>query len=104
MLEERTYNLFGNDETILCRVKMSLRIKTEAFDEEIQDLIIMAISDMSLIGINCGCCDDPLILQAVITYVKMNFGEPGDYNRLKASYDEQKAQLKNSEQYRINKE
>ena len=36
---------------------------------------------------------DPLILRAVTTYVKMNFGLPEDYDKLKASYDEQKAQL-----------
>ena len=37
--------------------------------------------------------DDPLIIRAVTTYCKANFGEPDQYDRLKASYDEQKAQL-----------
>jgi hypothetical protein len=34
-----------------------------------------------------------LVKRAVITYCKMHFGEPDGYDRLKASYDEQKAQL-----------
>ena len=36
---------------------------------------------------------DPLYVQAVITYARAHFGSPEDYDRLKASYDEQKAQL-----------
>ena len=35
----------------------------------------------------------PLVQRAVLTYCRMNFGQPDDYERLKASYDEQKAQL-----------
>ena len=36
---------------------------------------------------------DPICQRAVVTYCKLHFGEPDDYDRLKASYDEQKAQL-----------
>ena len=36
---------------------------------------------------------DDLVSQAAITYFLMNFGQPDNYDRLKASYDEQKAQL-----------
>ena len=36
---------------------------------------------------------DPLIIRAVCTYCRMNLGNPENYDRLKASYDEQKAQL-----------
>lgn len=35
----------------------------------------------------------PLIRRAVTTYCKANFGAPDEYDRLKAAYDEQKAQL-----------
>jgi hypothetical protein len=34
-----------------------------------------------------------LVQTACITYVQMHFGQPDDYDRLKRSYDEQKAQL-----------
>ena len=36
---------------------------------------------------------DQLLIRAIITYVKMHFGDAPDYERLKASYDEQKAQM-----------
>lgn len=36
---------------------------------------------------------DWLYTTAVITYVRSRFGSPADYDKLKAAYDEQKAQL-----------
>jgi hypothetical protein len=36
---------------------------------------------------------DAIVSRAITTYCKLNFGEPDEYDRLKASYDEQKAQL-----------
>ena len=36
---------------------------------------------------------DPLIVRAVTTFCCVNFGQPDDYDKLKYSYDEQKAQL-----------
>ena len=36
---------------------------------------------------------DPLIVRAVTTFCRVNFGQPDDYDKLKYSYDEQKAQL-----------
>jgi hypothetical protein len=36
---------------------------------------------------------DEFVLQAIRTYCRANFGNPSNYDRLKASYDEQKAQL-----------
>ena len=48
---------------------------------------------MGIAGITNDSTGDPLVLRAVITYCKLNFGQPDDYDRLKKSYDEQKAQL-----------
>ena len=76
-------------------VKMSLRITTDKFDTEIAWLIGAALADLQITDITNVSVDDMLIRRAVITYCKMNFGtpEPSEYNRLKLSYDEQKAQL-----------
>lgn len=74
-------------------VKMALRITTDAFDEELADLIEAALVDMRLAGIINLDVTDPLIRRAVITYCRLNFGQPDDYDRLKKSYDEQKAQM-----------
>lgn len=74
-------------------VKLALRITTDAFDDEIQDLINAALADLGIAGITNLDEADALIKRAVITFCRVNFGEPDDYDRMKASYDEQKAQL-----------
>lgn len=74
-------------------VKLALRITTNAFDDEIQDLINAALADLGIAGITNLDEADALIKRAVITFCRVNFGEPDDYDRMKASYDEQKAQL-----------
>lgn len=78
---------------MLDSVKMALRITTDAFDAELTDLIDMARADMRLAGIINLDVNDPLVKRAVITYCRLNFGQPDDYDRLKASYDEQKRQM-----------
>lgn len=75
------------------RVKLALRITTYAFDQEIADLIDAALKDLGIAGVTNDDITDPLIIRAVVTYCKCNFGQPDDYDRLKASYDEQKAQM-----------
>ena len=82
---------------MLARVKLALRITTDAFDDEITGLITAALMDLGIVGIDPSSLTsgttDELIITAVITYVKLHFGEPADPERLKRSYDEQKAQL-----------
>lgn len=77
----------------LAKVKLALRISTDEFDSEIIDLIEAGLADMGLAGVTQAVISDPLVRKAVITFCKLSFGEPDDYDRLKASYDEQKAQL-----------
>ena len=74
-------------------VKTALRISTNAYDTEITDLVKAAVDDMSLAGITNDSQTDALVLRAIVTYCRLNFGQPDDYDRLKASYDEQKAQM-----------
>lgn len=80
-------------------VKLALRITTDAFDDEIQDLINAALADLGIAGITNLDEADALIKRAVITFCRVNFGEPDDYDRMKASYDEQKAQLQTATGY-----
>ena len=77
----------------LDKVKLGLRIKTTAYDEELADLIAAAKSDMGIAGVVVPSTLDEIVTKAIITYCKMSFGLPEDYDRLKRSYDEQKAQL-----------
>ena len=78
---------------LLAPVKLALRITTDAFDSEITDLIEAAKLDMGVAGVQLPSELNTLVGQAVITYCKMNFGDPDNYDRWKKSYDEQKAQL-----------
>ncbi len=77
----------------LDKVKMGLRIKTTAYDEELADLIAAAQTDLGIAGVVVPSTLDEIVTKAIITYCKMSFGLPEDYDRLKRSYDEQKAQL-----------
>ena len=77
----------------LDKVKMGLRISTTAYDEELSDLITAAKLDMGIAGVVVPSALDEIVTRAIITYCKMSFGLPEDYDRLKMSYDEQKAQL-----------
>lgn len=79
--------------TTLTAVKTALRITTTAYDSEISTLIDAALLDMGIAGVTNDDDTDALVLRAIITYCRLNFGQPDDYDRLKASYDEQKAQL-----------
>lgn len=80
--------------TILQRVKQSLRVTTNAFDDEISTLIQAATKDIGIVGVVVTTdTSDALLIRAITTYCRLNFGAPEEYDRLKASYDEQKAQL-----------
>ena len=80
-------------------VKMALRITTTAYDSELTYLIEAAKLDLGIAGVVLPEETDALVTRAVVTYCKMSFGLPEDYDRLKASYDEQKAQLSNATGY-----
>ena len=84
--------------SLLSDAKLRLRLHTDAFNEEIKDLIEGAASDL----INRQAIQpeqvsdlpvDPLIKRAILTYVRAYFGQPENPEQLKADYDEQKATL-----------
>ncbi len=78
---------------MLDKVKLALRISTDAFDDEIMDLMAAAKLDLGIADVSNVDEMDALISRAVVTYCKANFGQPENYDKLKASYDEQKSQL-----------
>lgn len=84
---------------LLEKVKLALRITTTAFDSEITDLIAAARADLGIAGVLIEDEMEPLIIRAVTTYCRANFGQPEDYERMKAAYDEQKAQLRTATGY-----
>ena len=75
------------------KFKLARRIVTDKFDSEIGGLLDAALVDMEIAGVVVPSTLTPIVETAAITYTAMNFGDPDDYDRLKKSYDEQKAQL-----------
>lgn len=84
---------------MLEKVKLALRIVTNKYDSELNNLIDAAKLDLGIAGVTVPGTLDALVSKAIITYCKMSFGLPEDWDRLKRSYDEQKAQLSNASGY-----
>lgn len=78
---------------LISKAKKARRITTTAYDGEVTRLLEAAFLDLGVAGVEVPEQLDALVTQAAITYFMANFGEPEHYDRLKASYDEQKAQL-----------
>lgn len=88
---------------LLDDVKATLLIRSNNFDGQLELLIEAGKKDLEVAGIDPIAIseDDPLIRRAIITYCTLYFGMPYEesssrkslYTNLKASYDEQKAQL-----------
>ena len=84
---------------LLDTCKLAMRVVTTAYDTEIQEYIDSAKLDLGIAGVEIQQTTDALINKAIMTYVRMSFGSPNNYDQLKASYDEQKAQLMNATGY-----
>jgi hypothetical protein len=88
---------------MLDKVKNALRVKTAAFDDEIQDLIDACKADLRLVGVNVPedtpaegkevAAGDPLITRAIVLYAKANFGYSEDSEKYRAAYDYLKCSL-----------
>lgn len=102
---------------MLTETRKALRISTTAYDSELVSLIRAGYADLQLAGVEIpgtvefdletstgaytdgSTLDDDLCMRAIITYVRMHFGSPGDYDRVKESYDLQKTQLMHATGY-----
>jgi len=83
-------------QNLLPKAKQALRVVTSAFDPEILDLIRAAAQNLETRGVTITETSgtvEPLVQRCILTYVRINFGDPADYERLKESYDEQLGQL-----------
>lgn len=80
-------------QTLVNSAKMARRMTTNAYDAEIGRLLDAALLDLGVAGVTIPESLDALVETAAITYFLIHFGEPDEYDRLKRSYDEQKAQL-----------
>lgn len=89
---------------MLDKVKNALRVKTTAFDDEVQGLIDACKADLRLVGVNIPeeeppavgeqpAAGDPLITRAIILYAKANFGYSDDSEKYQKAYDYLKCSL-----------
>lgn len=67
--------------TLLDDMKTALRVKTDAFDPEVQMLVGAALGDMERVGVNPALLEivdedleNPLVKTAVFAYCKAGFG------------------------------
>jgi hypothetical protein len=88
-----------SETTILSRVKTALRISSNSFDGELNDLIEACKLDLGIAGVDNSDIvaevnpSDKLIILAIITFCKMNFGEPSESDKLSNSYNSLKIRL-----------
>ncbi len=87
---------------MLDECKLALRITTDAYDERLNALIRAAKRDLGIAGIDLAITGkDPLVSEAIVNYVLLHFGTltTSEYPLIKASYDEQKAQMQMASGY-----
>lgn len=77
---------------LLQKAKTALRLRSAAFDDEILDILNAAQEDLATRGVVYTDIT-PMILRAILTYTRMHFGQPDDYDKLKESYANQLGQL-----------
>lgn len=85
--------------TEIQKAKLALRVTGNSFDSQIGDLLDASAVDLHIAGVEIPEQYGPIVETAKITYVALHFGEPDNYDKLKASYDEQKAQLSTATGY-----
>lgn len=88
---------------LLEQVKTALRVTVNNYDSELTELIEAAKFDLGIAGVQLPAELDAICDRAIITYCKVHWSAltDGEWSRLKASYDEQKAQLSTATGYTV---
>ena len=86
---------------MLAKVKLALRITTNAYDARIQQLIDAAKTDLKIAGVVLPPTLDAICEQAITTYCMLYFLGLSDdeFDRLSKAYDLQKGQLRTATGY-----
>lgn len=74
-------------------VKLAMAITTDAYDSELQDLIEAALLDLGVAGVKSTLTEDKMVQRAVITYCRMMFHSPADFENLRWAYEALKGQM-----------
>lgn len=86
---------------MLQKVKLALRITTDAYDTRINQLIDAAKIDLKIAGVVLPATLDAICEQAITTYCMLYFLGLSDdeFDRLSKAYDMQKGQLRTATGY-----
>lgn len=112
---------------MLSECRKALRITTEAYDGELCSLMDAGARDLAIAGVQLpgtvsftlvstttgtgnnqvtetyyrddSTLTDALAMRAIFTYVRMHFGSPDDWERVRESYNIQKTQLMHATGY-----
>lgn len=84
-------------------MKIHLRVTSDVYDIEVEDLIAAARADMKRVGIiadKVESDDDPLVKMAIASYVKARFGfDNSDMDAFNTTYRRCVADMLNSSDY-----
>ena len=94
---------------MLTEIKLALGKVKNDYDAELARLALAAVGDLGIVDVKAAgvtfafnqdgsvtdssTITDQLLIRAIITYVRMHFKSPEDYDKRERSYNEQKAQL-----------
>lgn len=78
---------------MLEKVKLAMAITTDAYDSEIRDLIDAALLDLGIAGVEPANNYDAMVQRAIITYCRMMFHSPADFEHLRWAYESLKGQM-----------
>ena len=86
---------------MLNKIKMSLRIKHNSIDDELNDLIAAAKKDLARVGIIKILEDDELIIQAIKLYCKWQLNYDSASERYEQAYTSMSQSLSMSGDYNV---
>ena len=78
---------------MLEKVKLAMAITTDAYDAELSDLIDAALLDLGIAGVEGIQNYDAMVQRAIITYCRMMFHSPADFDNLRWAYESLKGQM-----------
>lgn len=85
---------------LLNKAKVTLRIKTNLFDGEIGDIIDAGYDLLRTRGVKIRANEiRPMEQRCILTYVRWQFGEPDNPERLKNAFYDQLAMLMTTSDY-----
>lgn len=77
---------------MLEKVKKAMRITVSAYDDELGNLIASAVATLQSLGITWATeadSNEPMAERAIITYCRLHFGTPDDFDKMAAAWNSQ---------------